>query len=254
MYGTEINDDMSNASSIISDTYNSNNITSNYKLEKYIEKIVTIHGKRYKYRETKSGNFLYLYRGENKRNCFEIILDIDEEGNKYAHLDSFYNFDNCCNTMDSSGRDLFLAVVELLRERGNLKYMKFSDNSGKELETGEWIPLADTYFVSMGNTWYGSILPLIPLKPITTEIFQGYVNVVRKNRWDNVYECLKQHRPDISIPINISDIDTTMEGSAMIVFRRIKDAKSVFFAEYGYLLATCCGFPTMSGKMWKYNF
>ncbi len=251
MYGVEINDNVSNVSSV--DNSNNNNTINivNFKSEKYVEKIVIVNGKSYKYRETESGDAIYLYRRENTKTCFEIFLDVDKNGDSYAHLDSFYNFDDCCNTMDSTGRDLFLAVVQLLKERGGVKYMLFSDNSGKELENGEWISLADTYFVSTGKTWYESIVPLTPDDPARYKT--AHKNVM-KATWASAYKILKENNPELVIPVNISDINVHAQGSAMKVFRRIKEAEPNFFADNKYSIMPSIKYTSMSGMKWKYYF
>jgi hypothetical protein len=252
MYGTEMNGNMSTASSVASDNYNDNNNNiKNFRLENYAEKNVTVNGKRYTYRETESGSAIYLYHRDSTKNCFEIFFDTDNKGNKYAHLDSFYNFSDCCNTIDSTGRDLFLAVVKLLTEKGGLKYMLFSDNSGKKLENGEWISLADTYFVSTGKTWYESILPLTPDEP---KRYKNALRNVKKATWEYAYAVLKDNNPDIEIPVDISDINGKSPGSAMQVFRRIKEAKTTFFADNNYSIMASVGYASMSGMKWKYYF
>lgn len=248
-----MNDNMSNISSIVNDNYiHIINDHTNIKLDKkYVEKIVTIHGKQYKYRETESGQFIYLYRGENKRRCFEINIDIDKDGNKYAHLDSFYNYSNCCITMDSTGRDLFLAVIKLLTERGDLKYMLFSDNSGKDIGNGKWISLADVYFATTGETWYESIVPLVSEDMDTYNL--TYKKVISAT-WNKVYEYLKDTEPLLIIPVNISDVDGNARGSAMQVYWRIKEAATDFFALYRPLIMPSMGCSSMSGMKWRYYF
>ena len=56
-------------------------------------------------------------------------------------------------------------------------------------------------------------------------------NTVRTNKWSDVYTCLRTANPDIVIPVDISDIDVTLPGSAMLVYQRIKEANTDFFAD-----------------------
>jgi hypothetical protein len=252
MYGTEINETVYNATNNKGDNYsNSTNVNPNYKTENYNEKIVVINSKHYKYRETVSGRYIYLYRGEYKRKCFEIEVDVDGEGNKYAKLDSLYNYGNCCITMDSTGRDLFLAVVKLLTDRGSLKYMTLTDRSGKYIGDGKWISLADVTFTTTGETWYESMVPLVPDDIDTYNLTYKKVTTAK---WVNVYTYLKETEPMLTIPINISDIDGNAEGSAMGVYWRIKEANSDFFAIYRPLIMPSMGCSSMSGMAWRYYF
>jgi hypothetical protein len=233
---------------------NNQNNNTNCQEKSFIEKTVTFNGKNYTYREEEGGDYLYLFRGEAKRYCFEIDIQIDSENKKYAHLRSFYNFSDCSQQKNSNGKDLFLAVVELLKQRKDIiSYMDLTDDSGKELPNGKKIPLGDMYFVCTGETWYGSLLPLVPDKMIAEDINISRKKV-RRNRWNNVYNCLKARYPSLTIPVDISDIDTTKPGSAMQVFRRIKEAKTDFFADYGYNISVCSGYRTISGTVWRYYF
>jgi hypothetical protein len=242
MYG------MYNLNGISNNENNNLNNHENINIQLSKEKQIILNDKLYKYKDTQDGSYIYLF-GDGE-NCFQIDIDIDSDSKKYAILQTFHNYPQCSQTYDSTGRDMLLAVVELLKEREDISYMELTDQSSKELKNGKRIPLADMYFVCTGKTWYGEVLPMTPLeRNIKTDIIR-----VHTNTWNSVYACLQENYPDVTIPVDISDIDTSAEGSAMAVFNRIKEAKGDFFADYGMHLALCSGYTTFRGSRWRYNF
>lgn len=151
----------------------------------------------------------------------------------------------------ATGKDLLLAVVEILRGRDDISYMTIQDESHKDLPNGKSIPLADMYFVCTGKTWYGSI---ITLQSQNKKLYDRAYSKITKNAWINVYKCFKDDYPDFTIPDDISDINIKKPGSAMQVFQRIKEARTDFFADYADDIALCSKIKTMQGSVWTYTF
>lgn len=246
------NENSTNTNSII----NNNNTTyqgpEHNPIAYTIDKIVTVDRKRYKYRETEDGMNIIL-RKSSEEVCFHVRLQIDTESTekKLAILQSFHQYTSCSMDDVATGKDLLLAVVEILRGRGDISYMTIQDESHKDLPNGKSIPLADMYFVCTGKTWYGSILNL---QPQNKKLYNRAYSKVVTNTWEKVYNCFKEDYPDFTIPVDISDINIKKPGSAMQVFQRIKGAKTDFFADYADDIALCSKINTMQGSGWTYTF
>jgi hypothetical protein len=55
---------------------------------------------------------------------------------------------------------------------------------------------------------------------------------------------------DAVVPVDISDIDGTLPGSAMLVYKRIKEAGMDFFVEYDLELSYCNSVSSFYGMTW----
>lgn len=240
---------VSNTESNVS-SENSYSNSSNILSPQSFEKVIEYNGKQYKYRETEDMNHIYLYR-ESGRPCFEVDINI-EDGVKHAHLNTLYNFPNCSVGVDSTGRDMLLAIVEILKPRTDIVYMGFSDHSGKEIAPNIFIRLSDVYFVATGKTWYGSILPL---EPDDKQFFQENYEAITSASWKDVIARLESYyKGPITIPVNMDNINPAMPGSAMQMFRRIKDAKTDFFAKYRTRFMRAANCNSFFASTWRYYF
>lgn len=255
MWGiSEENYPISNNNSIANN--NGNYTGSGYDPIVYtIDKTVTVNEKRYKYRETENGMNIVLRKSDTDV-CFHIRIlpENTVTKKKMAILQSFHQYPSCSVDDTATGRDLFDAVIQILKERKDILYMELQDESHKDLPNGKSIPLADMYFVCTGKTWYGSIVPLTPIGKITNKILRKIIHKVNTNTWLTVSRGLLEYYSTVSIPVDISDIDITKSGSAMQVFQRIKEAKTDFFADYAYGISICSGFSSLTGSGWRYTF
>jgi len=155
----------------------------------------------------------------------------------------------CAITTDAPIQAAGMAAFALAKERG-VSHIALTDNSSKSLPGGKKFSVVDTSFLTTGKTWYESFLPIIPTKPLASAIAR-WRQIVITNTWSNVFACLLQDRPDIQIPVDISDIDITTVGSAMVVLRRIKEARTDFFADYRYELPKCSSIGSLHGSEWE---
>ncbi len=217
-----------------------------------IDKTITVKEKRYKYRVTEDGSHIVL-RSSDTDVCFHIriVPSIEYPGKKMAILQTFHQYSSCSLDDDGTGKDLFLAVIKILRSRKDIATMELQDESYKELENGKRIPLADMYFVCTGKTWYGSIVTLTPLNE---ELFHDSLQKLQTISWDTVFKCLQAKKPGLQLPVSIANMNTNSAGSAMKVFQRIKEAKTDFFADSMNSIISCIGYSSMKGTGWRYTF
>lgn len=207
---------------------------------------ISVAGHTYRYRCEEDGDTTLIYSGGNARPCF--ILHI-YPGTHTALLADFVSVRNCSVTTDAPAQAAGQAAFALAKERG-VTYITLTDNSSKSSPSGQKFSVAETSFLTTGKTWYESFLPIRPV-PALASALEHWRYAVTTNRWDDVFACLKQDRPDIQIPVDISDIDVTAAGSAQQVLRRIKAARTDFFAEYRYELPKCSGVGSLHGSDWE---
>lgn len=189
----------------------------------------------YKCRE--AGTSIYIYRRREQRPCLEIIIDATTES---AHLCRHYKSPDLCP-------DLLRTIQRILEQRTDVSCLIFQDLSRK----------SDAEFVATGKTWYGNLMPLeiVDDNFFDTQFFeQNYKNITTAKWVDVIARMESYNECTITIPVDIADIDPQLPGSAMHVFRRIKDVNPDFFTDY----RTCCtvAVPCNSfyGSFWRYRW
>lgn len=207
--------------------------------------VILQDGFRYPYKCEKIGKTTLRIDGGSKVPCFVLMLHPDH---KTGHLQDIAKRMGCSldpgATMKAAGK----AAFQVAREYG-VRQIELTDNSTKYLPSGKSFRLSVMKFLTTGQTWYESFLPIRP-HPKIAKRFEQLRNIVRTNTWADVYACLLTNVPEIQIPVDISDIDSTLPGSAMTVLQRIKEANTDFFADYGDILCTCSRIETTYGTEW----
>lgn len=199
----------------------------------------------YDYRTEQNYNGSIIFRGgrkQGKPECFLLLLNRD----KTATLQSLKQAADCSLDPNSTGKSMVNAVVALARQRGAVS-INLMDDSKKRLANGKMFRLSNMYFLTMGQTWYESIIP--GLHPQEKEaLIAQWRQRVMTNTWANVAQRLGR---TVIPPVDISDIDVTQPGSAMAVLRRIKEYGSDYFAdnEDDLLMASSVG--NMYGMAWS---
>lgn len=143
-----------------------------------------------------------------------------------------------------------LAAATLAKQRG-AKRLIFTDISTKHIGDTSF-RLSDMYFLTSGQTWYESVLPIhLVRKQDAKDIEQWRIRALT-NTWQSVYECLQNRNPDIHIPDEcLEGVDVTQKGSARIVLAKIKDIQLDFFEEYDFELVFCSNTGFLYGLDWE---
>ena len=229
--------------------------------------VILQDGFRYRYKCEKIGKTTLRIDGGSTAPCFVLMLHPDH---KTGHLQDIAKRKGCSldpsATMKAAGK----AAFQVARDYG-IRQIQLTDNSTKYLPSGKSFRLSVMKFLTTGQTWYESFLPVRPLSEKAAERFEQLRNIVRTNTWAEVYDCLLTNVPGIQIHVDISDIDSTLPGSAMTVLQRIsllqnnnlqqlanpcgkpqgaKEANTDFFADYGDILCTCSKIETTYGTEW----
>lgn len=212
------------------------------------EGVIAGNGFRYQYRCMEEGT-TYVFNGGGKRPCFVLRIDPIE---KSAILLDLVRVDPCSMNSGATMKAAAKAAFALAQEVG-VQRITLTDNSTKRLDNERRFSLADMYFLSSGKTWYESFLPIRPVASQEAEIDRRREKI-RTNTWDAIISCLREVHPDATIPVDISDIDTSASGSAMAVFSRIKSARTDFFAKYRIELPSCSGISSLFETDWYYNY
>ena len=206
--------------------------------------IVSGNSVRYDYRTGRNAlgvSVFYGGRTKGKKECFLLLLNPD----KTADIQWLENAADCALDPNGSGKSMVRAVLNLARQRG-ARSIALMDTSKKTLANNKGFRLSNMYFLTTGQTWYESLIPgLYPQEK--EDKVALWRQKVQTNTWEDVHRQLG----DISIPVDISDIDASQPGSAMIVLRRIKEAGGDFFAEHEDDLLLASGIGNLHGLSWE---
>jgi len=198
---------------------------------------------QYDYRPNYNGNVVVFRdgRSKGKHECFLLLIDPD----KTAVLQSLKQAADCALNPGASGKDMVLAAVKLAKENGAIN-LSLTDNSTKHISDSKSFRLANMYFLTTGQTWYESILPDLYPTDINTDI-ESWRHIVKTNTWST----LSRRLGNVSLPVDISDIDIGQAGSAMLVLARIKHTGTAFFADYENKLLVASKISSLYGINWR---
>ena len=206
--------------------------------------VITGNGIRYDYRTNRNSDGIWVFRGRRQRggpDCFLLFLNRD----RTATLQSLKQAAYCALDPNGTGKTMVRAVVNLARERGATR-ISLMDDSKKHLPNGKSFRLSNMYFLTIGQTWYELLIP--GLKP---EEKADLVAHWRQRALTNTWEEVANRLGPIPIPVDITDIDVSQPGSAMVVLRRIKDAETDFFADYDDAVLIASNIGNLYGLAWE---
>jgi len=177
---------------------------------------------------------LYIAGGESAP-CFR--LDIAKAGNR-AILGEVVRRNKCFAEGGTESRDIVRAAYQVARDRG-VRILEFTDNS--VIYCPERVILSDLSFLTTGQTWYESI---IPIKCLNCPGIEDYRRRVRTNTWRVVGHGL--------VDINLSGVDIDASGSAMQVLTALKKDGHFcqFFSDKMADLIYRSGIKTFHEKQW----
>jgi hypothetical protein len=215
------------------------------------EGIVSANGFRYKYIQIHDVDAYKFLGGPRpgKKECFLLFVN----KNHTAELHSA-RFDRDCSIDDggiasATAHNLVHAAFALAKEKGAIR-IELNDGANKYLPNGKHFRLSDMYFLATGQTWYEHVAPSIRPVPTDDVTVQRWRQKVLTNRWNDVSACMMAAFPTMVIPVDTVDIDGAVAGSAMTVFRRIKEARTDFFADYRNDLLVCSGIGPIERITW----
>ncbi len=206
--------------------------------------VITGNGIRYDYRTDRNSDGVLVFRGGRQKGrpeCFLLLLNRD----RTATLQTLKQAGDCALDPNGTGKTMLRAVLKLARERG-ATLIGLMDDSKKTLPNGKSFRLSNMYFLTTGQTWYETVIPgLRPQEKV--DLIAHWRQRVLTNTWVEV----AYRMGSVPIPVDISDIDGTQPGSAMIVLRRIKEAGTDFFADYDDAVLIASGVGNMYGIAWE---
>ena len=223
--------------------------------------IVSANGFNYNYSEDYDAGAYTIYAGRPRRKTESLLTQSGSHPigsaeslllfvtkDKVAELHSMRQSKDCALQDNATSHNLLHAALTLAKEKGATR-IELTDVANKRLPYDRSFRLSNMYFLTTGRTWYethGGFQPVLADKKYVSQWRQSALH----NRWNTVYECLLERIPDITVPVDISDIDGSTEGSAMEVFRRIKDGCTSFFADYQRELMECSKIGALETITW----
>jgi hypothetical protein len=189
-------------------------------------------------------------RDAGRRPCFHMTMT-----DKVATLISLERGTDCFVDRHNNTRDTVELAFLIAKERGCTVF-QLTDNSFIQCKDGLF-HLADVYFISTGQTWYESILP-IKINKYDDAQMTHLRNIAMTNKWAPISKYLigRGVNLDFLKPV-IKDIDPNSKGSAMKVFKIIKamknDVSCRFFDKQMPSIIIASGLQELHGTVWTYR-
>jgi hypothetical protein len=191
------------------------------------------------FRTTVTGNTIFILAGNRPETspCFALELN---RSDGTATLQDVVRRPACFMDNHSDSRDIVRAAYILAQKRGT-RILEFTDHS--RIYCPAEVQLANLSFLTTGQTWYESILPITCRSPMceTIELFRQRV---RTNTWRQVGDGL--------IDIELTGVDIDAPGSAMAVLAAMKTDKKYcgFFQRYMGQLLRRSQIDSLQGTHW----
>ena len=208
--------------------------------------VVSQNGFRYDYREYPLENAIVIRGGrtKGKQECFFLLIEPDNT----AILQGIKAGEDCSLDGGANTKNMLKATFRLAKEKGATE-IQLADDAKKyvDKDKDQYFFLSDMYFLTTGYSWYESAGVGVHPTAVFHKAVEDWRNRVRTNTWVSVVVNLPQ---PVHVPVDISDIDVTASGSAMIIFKRIKEANTTFFADYMAYLPNANGIGPMRSISW----
>ena len=187
-------------------------------------------------------------RDAGRRPCFSMTIE-----NNTAILQSLERGKDCFEDKHDRSKDLVHVAFQIAKENGCTS-LELTDNSSVRCPPYRF-HLSNQYFLTTGQTWYESILP-ISIKEFSESEMATYRNRAKKNNWITISKYLTNAGVNLDF-ISTEGIDINKTGSATFVLNRIKDMKNdiscKFFAEHTNKILIASKIPSFYGTSWIYK-
>jgi hypothetical protein len=151
-------------------------------------------------------------------------------------------------------KEMVEIAFKIAKDKG-CKTFILTDNSYISCPPTAQFKLSDVYFLTTGQTWYESILP-IKITEYDDEQMAEYRRRAKTLSWSRVATYLVSKGATLDF-IDVNGIDADGAGSAMEVLTRIKKMKNGvscrFFAEHTVNIRFIAGLISFHGTLWTYT-
>lgn len=202
-----------------------------------------INYREYKNPDNGTDTVIFAGRHRNKRPCFSLRIHKTGE----AVLESVDRRKDCFVDDHDNSKDLVKAAFHLAKNKG-AKSLEISDNSF--IQCPEKVSLGDLSFLTIGKTWYETI---IPIKSNKLALIDKFRELVKSNTWSSVYSKLIIYNPSLKDYNFEFDTVPNKVGSAMEILSELKKSGKhcKFFSENMNELLLSSGITTMRNFIWS---
>ena len=187
-------------------------------------------------------------RDAGRRPCFHMTMK-----NSVAHLQTLERGADCFVDRHNNTKEMVEVAFRLARQNKCSKF-ELTDNSYISCKNGRF-HLADVYFLTKGQTWYESILPINIIRNDDFEM-ATYRHRAKTIQWKKVADYLVTKGTSLDF-IDISGININDIGSSMAVLGRIKSMKNdiscKFFSENTGHILFISTLPSFHGSLWNFE-
>lgn len=187
-------------------------------------------------------------RDSGRRPCF--ILSIK---GTVGTLQSLERGTDCFIDRHDNSKDLVKVAFQIAKEKGCTEF-QLTDNSFLSCTTDRF-SLSDVYFLTKGQTWYESLIPIKILSWDETKL-ETYRKRAIKNKWSIISKYLISEGVNLDF-ISTEGIDINKAGSAMAILNRVKEMKNRiscdFFAKYIGQILIASKVEPLRGLSWSFK-
>jgi len=193
--------------------------------------------------------FIFGGRDAGRRPCFHLSIK-----DKVANLISIERGEDCFVDRHNNTKEMVEIAFKIAKDKG-CKTFILTDNSYISCPPTAQFKLSDVYFLTTGQTWYESILP-IKITEYDDEQMAEYRRRAKTLSWSRVATYLVSKGATLDF-IDVADFDINAAGSAMAILSKIKKMKNGvscrFFAEHTVNIRFIAGLISFHGTLWTYT-
>lgn len=159
---------------------------------------LTYNNKQFKFKFSKSNNAVSIVNKDNKEICLMIMFDKER---KEANIQNVSMHPACSVPKTISGKEIMMVAMKFLkkyRKEFNVDIITLTDNSMKNIDGCDRLPLSNYYMILHGETWYGSF-GFVPYENIKNVVDKNKLKVylreqkmVKKATVENYYDFFKK--------------------------------------------------------------
>ena len=216
----------------------------NFTIQGDLKYELTYKGDKIYYIMSPCGNA--IFGGLGRQPCFHLSIK-DTVANLISIGDD-------CFVDRHHTKEMVKVAFKIAKDKG-CKTFFLTDNSYIVATAQQQFKLSDVYFLTTGQTWYESILP-IKITEYDDEQMAEYRRRAKTLTWSRAAAYLVSKGASLDF-IDVSEIDINAAGSAMAVLSKIKKLKNAtsckFFAEHTVNIRFIAGLISFHGTLWSYT-
>lgn len=187
-------------------------------------------------------------RDAGRHPCFHMTMKTG-----VATLQTIERGADCFVDRHNNTKEMVEIAFQIAKTKGCNKF-QLTDNSYISCKFGQF-HLSEVYFITKGQTWYESILP-IKISGRDDSEMDTYRRRAKTMKWKTVADYLLSKDVNLDF-IDVTGININAAGSSMAILNRIKNMKNDtscnFFNKNTSRILFISNLPSFHGSLWIYG-